>query len=230
MKAVCLLPWVTVLKFKRYKIFKKCRPFATLLLATVLSCCSATVSAGEIEQVLSGGEFSASPEGKLEVFGKEVTVAFPGLPAGIYTVEVEAADNYFDENGKRVMNIRAGDTVLGNEVDLFKMAGKGNRVGDEVVELYVSRTDAAADSGLPIRALRAFKRLTLQPGETKSVRFTLTPFQFAFVNKDGRREVAAGKYTLGVGGSQQAAQSAKVIFKKTITNPAYVNPQPAVVN
>ena len=230
MKAICLLPWDTFFKFKRFKIIKKYRPAAALLLATVLSCCSATVSAGEMEPVLSGGEFSASPEDKLEVFGKEVTVAFPGLAAGTYTVEVEAADNYFDEKGKRVMNIRVGDTVLGNEVDLFKMAGKGNRVGDEVVELYVSRTDAAAHSGLPIRALRGFKRLTLQPGETKTVKFTLTPFQFAFVNKDGRREVAAGKYTLGVGGSQQAAQSATVEFKKTITNPAYVNPQPVVVN
>ena len=128
MKAICLLPWDTFFKFKRFKIIKKYRPPAALLLASVLSCCSATVSAGEMEPVMSGGEFSASPEGKLEVFGKEVTVAFPGLAAGTYTVEVEAADNYFDEKGKRVMNIRAGDTVLGYEVDLFKMAGKGKPV------------------------------------------------------------------------------------------------------
>ena len=105
----------------------------------------------------------------------------------------------------------------------------GDRAGDEVVELYVSRNDATADAGLPIRALRGLKRVNLQRGETKTVSFCLTPFQLAFVNKQGVREVAPGRYTIGVGGSQRSAQSITIKIAKTITDPAYMSPPVARV-
>jgi len=100
----------------------------------------------------------------------------------------------------------------------------GDQAGDEVVELYVSRQDAPANAHLPIRALRGLKRVNFQRGEAKTVTFTLTPFQFAFVNKDGVREVAAGQYTIGVGGSQQAAQTKTITMDKPITNPTFKPP------
>ena len=105
----------------------------------------------------------------------------------------------------------------------------GNIAGDEVVELYVSRQDATSDMSLPIRALRGFIRINLQPSEVKTVVFTLTPFQLAFVNKNGVREQSAGQYTIEVGGSQQATQKAGLEIIKSIVNPQYQPPAAAEV-
>jgi beta-glucosidase len=49
----------------------------------------------------------------------------------------------------------------------------GDRVGDEVVQLYIR--DMAASVPRPVRELRGFERVTLKPGETRTLRFTLTP-------------------------------------------------------
>jgi hypothetical protein len=47
----------------------------------------------------------------------------------------------------------------------------GNRAGDEVVQLYVSHPGAAAPS--PIRELKGYQRIRLEPGERKTVTFGL---------------------------------------------------------
>jgi len=104
-----------------------------------------------------------------------------------------------------------------------KVKNSGKREGDEVVQLYVSRKDAAADSGLPIRSLRGFKRVHLKPGEGKTVVFSLAPFQLAFVDKDGVRTVEPGKYIIGIGGSQVPAVSATVKIAERIIDPPYVH-------
>ncbi len=54
--------------------------------------------------------------------------------------------------------------------------------------------------------------------------FRLTPFQFAFVNKEGVRTVEAAEYLIGVGGSQQAAQTATVKFATRVVDPIYECP------
>jgi beta-glucosidase len=52
-------------------------------------------------------------------------------------------------------------------------ANTGQRAGDEVVQVYVH--DQVASVTRPIKELKAFERVTLQPGETKDRRFTLGP-------------------------------------------------------
>ena len=49
----------------------------------------------------------------------------------------------------------------------------GARAGDEVVQLYVR--DLAASVTRPVRQLRAFERVTLEPGASKTLSFTLGP-------------------------------------------------------
>ena len=129
--------------------------------------------------------------------------------------------------GYSSLKLKAG--ADGTQMVSVQIKNTGDRAGDEVVELYVSRNDAPADAGLPIRALRGLKRVNLQRGETKTVSFCLTPFQLAFVNKQGVREVAPGRYTIGVGGSQRSAQSITIKIAKTITDPAYMSPPVARV-
>lgn len=76
----------------------------------------------------------------------------------------------------------------------------GNMAGDEVVQLYV--TDVEASVPVPVRSLQGFKRISLKPGEQKTVSFTLTPYQISLWDKDFKRVVESGVLRISVGGSQ----------------------------
>jgi len=76
----------------------------------------------------------------------------------------------------------------------------GPRAGDEVAQLYLSYPPTSPRN--PIRQLRGFQRVSLAPGETKTVSFTLTPQDLALVNDAGQRMVEAGAYRVSVGGRQ----------------------------
>ncbi len=56
------------------------------------------------------------------------------------------------------------------------MTNSGPRAGDEVVQLYVH--DQVASVTRPVKELKGFRRITLAPGETRTVRFTLGPEAF----------------------------------------------------
>jgi beta-glucosidase len=71
--------------------------------------------------------------------------------------------------------------------------------GDEVAELYLSFPKVA---GAPIRALRGFQRVHLNPGQTQRVHFKLDPRALSCVNEAGDHVVAAGTYRIYVGGGQ----------------------------
>jgi beta-glucosidase len=56
-----------------------------------------------------------------------------------------------------------------------------------------------------MRQLKGFERLALKPGETKTVRFTLTPAHLEFWNAQGKRVVEPGEFQVFVGGSSATA-------------------------
>nr|WP_315247038.1 glycoside hydrolase family 3 C-terminal domain-containing protein [uncultured Flavobacterium sp.] len=76
----------------------------------------------------------------------------------------------------------------------------GERDGDEVVELYLK--DEKASTPRPILQLEGFERISLKKGESKTVRFTITPRQLSLINKKGQRIVEPGWFTISVGGKQ----------------------------
>jgi beta-glucosidase len=57
-------------------------------------------------------------------------------------------------------------------------------------------------AGAPIRALRGFTRVPVGAGETQHVSFTLEARDLSLVNESGDRIVAAGAYSISVGGGQ----------------------------
>jgi len=75
----------------------------------------------------------------------------------------------------------------------------GKVAGDEVAQLYLSFPDV---KGAPLRALRGFKRVHLEPGTSQTVHFELKARDLSMVTDDGVIEVAAGKYKVSVGGGQ----------------------------
>ncbi|HSD67252.1 MAG TPA: glycoside hydrolase family 3 C-terminal domain-containing protein, partial [Vicinamibacteria bacterium] len=76
----------------------------------------------------------------------------------------------------------------------------GAVAADEVVQLYV--TDVEASGPVPRRALKGFRRVSLEAGARRAVRFTLDERAFSFVGEDGRRVVEPGRFTIAVGGKQ----------------------------
>ena len=79
------------------------------------------------------------------------------------------------------------------------VTNSGSVKGDEVVELYLN---APGGADTPIRALKGFKRISLDPGASAQVQFALTPRDLSSVRQDGTRAVLPGKYQLSTGGSQ----------------------------
>ncbi|MGB8029915.1 MAG: glycoside hydrolase family 3 C-terminal domain-containing protein [Terracidiphilus sp.] len=75
----------------------------------------------------------------------------------------------------------------------------GARAGDEVAQLYLSFPDVA---GAPIRALRGFQRLHLDPGQSEKVHFDLKPRDLSMVTTVGDIVIPEGKYAVSIGGGQ----------------------------
>jgi beta-glucosidase len=75
----------------------------------------------------------------------------------------------------------------------------GPRAGVEVVQLYVR--DEVASVTRPVRALAGFRRVALQPGESRAVEFTLGPEQLGFYDAAMRFVVEPGRFDVYVGGS-----------------------------
>ena len=72
--------------------------------------------------------------------------------------------------------------------------------GDEVVQLYVSHP--ASTNPMPMKELKAFKRITLDPGHFTTVEFTLTADELYYYNEASNTyEVEAGQFTIRVGSS-----------------------------
>ena len=77
----------------------------------------------------------------------------------------------------------------------------GNRAGDEVVQLYVRQRDAASPE--PLKELRGFARVTLQPGERQTVTFGLHTHQLGTYADEKACTLRPGVWEVMVGGSSQ---------------------------
>lgn len=90
------------------------------------------------------------------------------------------------------------------EVDV---TNSGEHAGDEVVQLYVR--DEVATISRPVMLLRGFRRVRLDPDESRSVRFTLTSDDLSLYNKDMEYLVESGFFTLYVGTSSVDVQEVR---------------------
>lgn len=77
----------------------------------------------------------------------------------------------------------------------------GKVKGDEVVQLYI--TDLFASVVRPAKLLRHFRRVSLNPGETKLVSFTIKPNDFSMWNSEMKWVVEPGKFEIQVGSSSE---------------------------
>ncbi len=110
---------------------------------------------------------------------------------GLSYTRIELSDLRLD---RTLVPTRDGEVTV--EVDVVNIGGSA---GDEVVQLYVR--DEEATVARPVRELRGFRRVHLQPGERRTVEFTLHAEQFAYTGADMRRVIEPGRVGIFVGRS-----------------------------
>jgi beta-glucosidase len=86
----------------------------------------------------------------------------------------------------------------------------GDRVGEEVVQVYVR--DDVASVAQPVRSLQSFRRVSLAPGERRTVTVVLGPDAFALYDRSMRRVVEPGTFTVFAGTNSHATLAAKFVI------------------
>ncbi|MDP4574389.1 glycoside hydrolase family 3 N-terminal domain-containing protein [Qipengyuania sp. G39] len=84
----------------------------------------------------------------------------------------------------------------------------GERAGDEVVQLYITRTDVSVTR--PVLELKGFERVTLQPGEQRTLTFAIEPDQLTIWNREMQEVNEPGPVKLSAGASSAELQAIDV--------------------
>jgi beta-glucosidase len=89
--------------------------------------------------------------------------------------------------------------ALGDSLHLsLTLTNSGASDSAEVAQLYLS--DIQATSIVPLHHLIGFERVNLKAGESKTLKFTITPEMMSFYNDDGKPTLEPGEFRLEVGG------------------------------
>jgi len=96
-------------------------------------------------------------------------------------------------------NLRVQENTDGSVTVKATVKNVGAKTGDEVAQLYV--TDMYASVKTRIMELKDFERLRLEPGASKELVFTLSPYQLSLLNDAMDRVVEPGTFKIMVGGS-----------------------------
>jgi beta-glucosidase len=112
----------------------------------------------------------------------------------------------FDISAPRILTpVIAANQPVRIAVDV---ANTGSRAGDEVVQLYIHDDEASVTR--PVIELKRFQRVTLQPGERRTLTFELTPDDLALWNADMKKVVEPGTFTIYSGPNSVDLKSAKL--------------------
>ncbi len=119
------------------------------------------------------------------------------------------------------LTVPAGAVEAGQPVVVeATVTNTGSLAGDEVAQLYL---EFPTVPGAPLRALRGFERVHLEPGASQTVHFELKPRDLSMVTEAGEPIVAEGAYTVSVGGGQPGtgtlALTSSFMVKGTVALP-----------
>lgn len=155
-----------------------------------------------------------NPGGKLAVtYPKsvgQIPFAFPFKPGSdtngpvrvsgaLYPFGYGLSYTTFEYSDLRVSPTKTG--LLSNVEVSVKITNTGKIAGDEVVQLYLN--DEVSSVTTYTQVLRGFERISLKPGETQEVKFTLTPQDLGLWNKHNEFVVEPGFFEVRIGASSQ---------------------------
>jgi beta-glucosidase len=104
--------------------------------------------------------------------------------------------------------------LIGDETLLASVGvtNTGERAGEETVQLYLSQPAASVTRS--VEDLRGFQKVRLQAGETKEVKFRITPEDLKFYNSNLEYDWEPGEFMVRIGGSSSQLKSASVRWSK----------------
>jgi beta-glucosidase len=104
------------------------------------------------------------------------------------------------------MKLSAASTRADQDVTASAtLTNDGKYAGTQVVQLYIS--DKTGMKGLPLFNLKGFRRVTLKPGESRTVTFRVDPSMLEVVNEQGKRVLNPGKHEIYIAGAAPLARS-----------------------
>jgi len=105
---------------------------------------------------------------------------------------------------------RAG--ISGNETltASVMVSNKGRRAGEEVVQLYIR--DLVGNVTRPVKELKGFRKILLQPGENQTVEFTVGEKELTFLRRDMTWGTEAGEFELFIGSDSRDVQSVRFML------------------
>jgi beta-glucosidase len=92
-------------------------------------------------------------------------------------------------------------TPCGSAEVSVDVANRGNRAGDEIVQVYIR--DLVSLPTRPVMELKDFVRVHLEPGQVKTLTFRITPEKLEAYDLEMRRRVQAGDFEILVGGNSR---------------------------
>ncbi len=113
-------------------------------------------------------------------------------------------------------NLRlSSDTIRPDEVAALSVdvTNTGPRLGDEVVQFYVHDVLSGRVTR-PVKLLKGFQRLSLQPSETRTVTFSVGREQLQYLDESMQKVVEPGQFELMVGGSSQTVEKITFVVKE----------------
>jgi len=139
--------------------------------------------------------------------GGRLPVSFPRMEGAIpcYYHALRGRGNYVDCDGSAAYPFGYGLSYTTFEVSKPRLSGnvvsvdvmnKGGMRGDDVVQMYIR--DVKFTVARPMWELRGFSRVTLEPGESKTVSFELTAKELGYWNRDVEYVVEPGDFKVAV--------------------------------
>jgi len=138
------------------------------------------------------------PQNEYDVTKGFTYIYFKGVP--LYPFGHGLSYTHFEYSN---LKLSAESIASTGKVDIsFDLKNTGSRAGADVAQLYTHQVRSVVIQ--PIKSLRGFERVTLQPGESKHVQFTLPASQLAFYDvKTKSFVVESGKFNVLVGSSTE---------------------------
>lgn len=94
------------------------------------------------------------------------------------------------------------------------VTNNGKVKSDEVVQLYL--THLQGGENIPLYSLKGFKRITLEPGTSEKVKFTISPDMMKLVNEQGQSVLNSGKIKVSIGESLPSGRSKELGAAKPV--------------
>ena len=87
----------------------------------------------------------------------------------------------------------------------------GDRAGSEVVQLYIR--DLVGSVTRPVKDLKGFEKIYLQPNESRTVRFTIAPEMLKFYNADLKFVTEPGDFDVMIGSDSRNVKTARFTLR-----------------